>query len=428
MSNLLDRLDTEQRNWLRLCGELAGVRRGRAFLVGGSVRDLILNRDQADLDVVVEGDGMGVAEDLARSLGADLTRHHAFQTCVVKTPAGLRFDVATARCEEYRRPGELPRVVAGSLEEDLGRRDFTINAMAISLSDLEFGAFYDLHNGQTDLETGCIRVMHPRSFADDPTRVLRALRFSLRYGYMIESETEQWLKEAITGGYLDTVSGERICKELRLTFEESPIQGPLRFDAEGALTRVHIGLRARKEILQELQDLVSWERDAGGVVSKIDEPIGWTMVLGCCATDLPAQERWNVARQLRLSREERAPLIDSGVPWRKAVNHLFAGPSPPPDSAVERAFREVDRGALLIAAATVGADAAEAKLVRSYLANLRGVEPELGGSELKELGISEGPQLGEFLERLRSAKLDGNAPNIAAERRLVAIWLAENWL
>ncbi|MEE3152180.1 MAG: hypothetical protein VX300_07885 [Acidobacteriota bacterium] len=428
MSRLLDKLDAEKRDWLHRCGQMAVTRGGRAFLVGGSVRDLILGTDQVDLDVVIEGDGMDVAQDLARGLGGNLTRHHAFQTAVVTTANGSRIDVTTARREEYKRPGQLPQIVPGDLESDLARRDFTINTMAISLSESDFSAFIDPHDGRLDLEAGCIRAMHPRSFADDPTRVLRALRFSLRYGYRIEDKSEEWMNEAITGGYLDTVSGERVCKELRLMFAESPTQGPCRLEVAGVLPAVYPGLRFHREVLNGLQDLIEWGQEAKGGASLAAKPEGWLMVLGCCAMGLSSQERWNLARQLRLSREERAPLIDSGVPWCQATSLLLGASSQPPNSMVERALREIDRGALLVGAAIAGVDSAEAEMVRIYLDQLHDVAAELDGLELKKLGVPQGPLVGEILERLRTAKLDGKAPNASIERRLVKSWLAENQL
>ena len=424
MNDLLDRLDGPQRDWLRRCGEMAAARGARAYLVGGSVRDLILQQDHADLDVVVEGDGMGVAQDLARAMGADLTRHHAFQTAIVTTGSGLRLDVATARREDYRQPGQLPQVVPGSLEEDLERRDFAINTMAISLSGDDFGAFFDPCAGRQDLEKGIIRVMHERSFADDPTRVLRAVRFSLRFGYSIDGDTQGWMSEAVVGGYLDTVSGGRVRKELALMFTESPVQGPLRLQADGVLAAVHPLLSAEETRLRDLRELISSYLDPEQSMEAHIGSSGWVMVLGCCAVDLAAQQRWELARRLRLSRAERGPLIDAGAAWRKAWSAI-AERLPAPNSVIERSLRPVDRGALLVAMAVAGKGGDEAGVVRAYLADLCDVEPTLGGEDLKELGVPEGPSVGELLETLRAAKLDGAAPNADDERRIVTTWLAE---
>ena len=152
------------------------------------------------------------------------------------------------------------------------------------------------------------------------------------------------------------------------------------------------------------------------------------MVLGCCAKGLSSQERWDLARHLRLSREERGPLIDSGMPWQRAIGFLSDAPALPVNSMVERAFRDLDQGALLVSAAIVGIDSTEAEMVRIYLDQLHGVTAELDGLELKKMGVPQGPLMGEILERLRTAKLDGKAPNASVERRLVKSWLAENQL
>lgn len=417
--NLLNRLDDEQRRLVRACGGMAAQRGARAYLVGGSVRDLILERPHDDVDVVVEGDGLGVAQDLARSLDGELTRHHAFQTATVATPGGDRVDIATARSESYPHAGRLPQVVPGTLEEDLMRRDFTINTMAIALSETDWGRLIDPLGGRTDLEQALLRVMHPQSFADDPTRILRALRFALRFGYEIEVSTAEQLRAAVLGGYLDQVSGDRVRKEFRLMFSEEPIEGPLRLQQEGILSGLQPGLAAAEEPLRRLQELSGWYgRMVGGVEAEFAAP--WSLVLACCADSLPQQARWQLSRRLNLSRDERLPLIASGTPWRQAVSGLAGEPIA---SDVERSLRGVPTGALLVRAAIHGADVE--KHARRYLERLRRVTPTLTGSDLRELGVAQGPQVGELLDRLRAARLDGEVESADDERRLVSAWLAE---
>lgn len=441
---LLQQLDDEHAAVLRHCGQAAAARAARAYLVGGSVRDLMLRRPHDDLDVVVEGDGLGVAQDMGRWLHGELTRHHAFQTATVQAPGGLRLDVATARREDYPRPGQLPRVVAGTLAEDLERRDFTINAMAISLQTDHHGRFIDPQGGREDLRRGLVRVMHERSFADDPTRILRALRFALRFDYALEDSTRQQLAAAVAGGYLDEVSGDRVRRELRRTFSEAPVRGPTRLHQEGVLEGLQPGLRAEEARLRRLQALLEraapppaasgaprdgaagGEEHSGADLDGADaQP--WTLVLACCAVDLPQQSRWQLARRLRLSREERAALIDAGNPWRKAVAQL-GGPSdePPAASRIERALRGLSPGALLVAATAGALDEPPATLVARYLEKLRDVRPALDGDALQEMGVARGPQVGEFLEKLRAARLDGALRDLDDERRAVAAWLAAN--
>lgn len=419
--NLLDQLDETQRRLLRACGRMAVERGARAYLVGGSVRDLILGRPHDDVDVVVEGDGLGVAQDLSRALGGELTRHHAFQTATVATPDGVRVDVATARSESYPRAGQLPQVVPGTLEEDLLRRDFTINTVAVALSEAEWGRQIDPLGGRADLEQRLLRVMHARSFADDPTRILRALRFVLRFGYTLEESTYEQLRAAVAGGYLDEVSGDRVRKEIRLMFTEQPVEGPLRLQLEGVLSGLQAGLHATEAPLRRLRELIAWydemveDGEARGFAP-------WSLVLACCADPLAQQARWRLARRLKLSREERRPLIEAGTPWQQAVAALD-GIGTPPASEIERSLRDVPPDALLVRAAVDGGDVEQR--VRRYLGRLRRVSPSLTGADLRDLGVAEGPQVGEILDRLRAARLDGEAASAAEERRLVASWLAE---
>jgi len=417
--NLLERFDEEHRTLLRVCGEAAAAEQAGAWLVGGSVRDLLLGREHDDLDIVVEGDGLAVAQRISRAVDGDLTRHHAFQTATVGTPQGHRLDVATARSEDYPRAGQLPRVAPGSLGDDLERRDFTINAMAISLGE-DWGAFVDPLGGRADLEAGRVRVMHSRSFADDPTRILRALRFALRFGYAIEEQTHGWLREAVSGGYLEEVSGDRVRKEIRLMFSEAPVEGPRRLREEAVLEGVHEGLTADTERLERLCMLLDWY---GALPDdrRVRPASPWVLVLTTCAASLAQQDRWELVRRLRLSREERAPLLDAGAPWRR-VRGVLDGEAP--DSRMAAALDGLADGALLVAAALDPGGRPTADDIRRYLVELRGIAPALSGRDLQELGVPQGPLVGDYLERLRAARRDGEAADAADERRLVASWLA----
>jgi tRNA nucleotidyltransferase (CCA-adding enzyme) len=425
--DLLERLDHEHHELLRACGRLATDRGECAYLVGGSVRDLVVGRTHDDLDIVVEGDGLAVAQALSRSIDGRLTRHHTFRTATVTTPSELRVDVATARKEEYPRPGQLPQVVAGSLDDDLMRRDFTINTMAIALAADDWGRFIDPLDGLADLTAGRVRVMHSRSFADDPTRVLRALRFAARFGFEIDADTHAWMREAVVGGYLDGVSGDRVRKELRLTFSEAPISGPVALQADGVLAAIQQGLVAQEAVLSRLQELLDGHASsAADPSSQEHEAVAWVLVLSCCAAALPSQDRWELVRRLRLSRQERAPLIDGGAAWRGAWGEIESAGASATDSVRERALRHLDPGALLVVAALAGAGSPAAEVVRHYLGELRWVRPQLGGEELKAMGVPEGPMVGELLERLRAARLDGEAENNDDERSLITAWMAEN--
>ena len=183
------------------------------YVVGGAVRDLLLGREPRELDFVVEGDALAVA----RRVGGRVVAHERFGTATVSVP-GATFDLASARRERYERPGALPEVELGAtLREDLERRDFTVNAIALHLADGELTWVPRAHE---DLDARRLRVLHDRSFIDDPTRLLRLVRYAARLGFEPEERTDRLAAEAIAGGALDTVTGSRLGAELRLLLRE----------------------------------------------------------------------------------------------------------------------------------------------------------------------------------------------------------------
>lgn len=429
--DLLERLPRDARAVVEACGQIAVDRGEHAYLVGGPVRDLILERGHLDIDVVVEGDGMAVAQALARSTNGKLTRHHAFRTARVDWPEGFHIDVATARAEEYPRPGHLPRVVPGTLAQDLERRDFSINTMALSLSPEGRGELIDPHGGLADLEAGLVRVLHGRSFADDPTRIFRALRFVQRFGYRLEEDTAGHLDEALEGGYLDTVSADRVRRELVRSFSEEPVQGPLTLQAWGVLHALCDGLEADEGRLEALREARRWYREVLAEqpeTSAVRAPAeaDWAEVLASCAWGLAPQQRWQVVRRMGLTRDEREPLIECGKRWRQTLESWRDRPCPDPVD-VDRSLRVFRADTLLVVLS--GPDAAEdpelSRAIRSYLETYQWVRPATRGEDLLGMGVPEGPEVGEALEMLRRARLQGLARDAEEERHLVRTWLAE---
>ncbi|HSV43712.1 MAG TPA: hypothetical protein VLJ10_04075 [Candidatus Bathyarchaeia archaeon] len=198
---------------IRRIGAYADQQGVRAFLVGGIVRDLFLRRDNKDIDVVVETDAIDFARRFAVSRSLNVVAHPQFRTATLCGASGLHVDFVTARKERYPRPGALPMVTPAGLSQDLFRRDFTINALAASINALTFGQVMDEYHGLTDIKRGVIRVFHERSFIDDPTRILRAVRFEQRLGFRFSPSTRRWLGEAIKARAEQTVSEPRYFKE-----------------------------------------------------------------------------------------------------------------------------------------------------------------------------------------------------------------------
>jgi tRNA nucleotidyltransferase/poly(A) polymerase len=194
-----------------------------AYLVGGYVRDSTLGRESVDIDIVVEGDGVKVARQLNAKLKGKLTSHAEFGTATICINSH-RVDLASARTEKYPSPAHLPHVYPSTIVEDLNRRDFTINAIAMSISKANYGEIFDPFEGMNDIKKKLIRILHRNSFIDDPTRIFRALRYKNRFGFKVEEDTERLMHEAIKSGMVSKLSGQRILNELQLIFEEETFQ------------------------------------------------------------------------------------------------------------------------------------------------------------------------------------------------------------
>ncbi len=413
--SLLALLDAPTLDLLQFCGRIAADRGEQAYLVGGRVRDLILGRDSVDVDVVVVGDGMAVAQALARERGGRLTRFHSFATARVDLADGGVVDFASARSESYAHPGELPRVQGGTLREDLARRDFSINALAVSLDPQGAGALVDEFGGRADLDAGLVRILHERSFADDATRMLRAVRFQVRLRFRLEDGTTRALAAAILGGYLDSISGDRLRRELRKLYTESPVEGPLALAEQGLLEAIQSELEARRDALAALA--AELRRTP---VGESAEP--WSLVLAATAARLGPQERWTLASRLRLSRSRRQPLLDSGAPWERARTSVAELAS-----AGERAviLDEISPAALRVAIATDATlDDDLVGAIRQYLDHDRAITSALDGTAVQAMGCPAGPAVGEVLRALRVARIDQTVVDKSAEKALARSLIA----
>ncbi|MBI4982014.1 MAG: CCA tRNA nucleotidyltransferase [Candidatus Omnitrophica bacterium] len=229
MKSYLNKLPKEILDLIYLARDIAQESGTQVYLVGGFVRDLILGVKNFDLDIVVEGEGIIFAEKFAHALKAKLIRHRRFGTATLMHRPHLKIDFATARKEFYPAPGHLPVVESGTLKDDHFRRDFTINAMAIDITAENFGKLIDFYGGRLDLKNKIIRILHDLSFLDDPTRILRAIRFESRYCFHIEQNTLKKMKEAIRINMLDQVEPQRVRDDLILMFKEKhPLREVLR--------------------------------------------------------------------------------------------------------------------------------------------------------------------------------------------------------
>lgn len=242
---LLENLPTLQRRAIDLVREVASEKGSRPYLVGGPVRDLLLGRHAIDIDLTVEQDASSLARALGKRLEGRVRSFPQFLTYKVSVPEFPEIDIATARKERYRKPGALPAVTAGRLNDDLIRRDFSINAIALDLLD---GRMHDPTNGAADIEARLVRVLHEKSFIDDPTRIFRAVRLAARLGFALESHTRELMRAAIGNDALSTVSKERIWRELFLAMDEEEAPRILSELVQSGALRVLFGDRNWSEL------------------------------------------------------------------------------------------------------------------------------------------------------------------------------------
>ena len=270
------------------------------------MRDLVLERPVVDLDFAIEGEIAPFAGALAERLDARITVHERFGTAVLALPGGSRLDVAATRAETYARPGALPSVSPAPIEVDLARRDFTVNAMALELAPASGGALLDPFGGLRDLEARVLRLLHPRSPFDDPTRAFRAARYANRLGFSVERGTRAWIRLAVSDRAFDAVSGDRLRREIELIFaEENRAGGVARMQSLGLPATLHPALGSGARILSRLrraEEIASKARDEGSPRA------GWLQYLLVWAAELSPEELEALARRLNLSRRDSKTL------------------------------------------------------------------------------------------------------------------------
>ncbi len=396
-------LPEELVEFLRLAGEAAQSSGQKLYLVGGSVRDLLLGRPASDLDLVLEGDAIGLARRLAGVGGGKITAHPRFGTASLQWNK-WKVDLVTARLETYQQPGALPSISPGSIRDDLSRRDFTINALAVELGYGHYGRLLDIYGGKEDLRRKYVRVLHEKSFIDDATRIWRALRYEQRLDFQLEPDTRRWLERDLS--YLESVSGDRIRHELELALEEENPEKLLRRAGElGVLAKIHPSLQADGGLAGRFER--ARQRNVAGVT-----PAGLYLALLVYSLNRPETEqliaylrpRKVTARTLRDTlalKDKLAMLADEGLP----------------DSRLYALLQGFSNTAVMAGALSSDSALVSRRLDR-YLGKLRSVKPVLGGEDLKKMGVASGPAIREILSTLLDARLDGKVTTRQQEEAL----------
>jgi tRNA nucleotidyltransferase (CCA-adding enzyme) len=382
------------------------------YLVGGTVRDILLGEPNFDVDIAVEGDAIALARSVADALGGRVRAHRKFGTAVVLYGDNKRIDVVTARTEFYDAPAALPSVEHATIREDLFRRDFTINAMAVSLKGDDFGRLVDPFHGRRDLEAKTIRVLHNLSFIDDPTRIFRAIRYESRYGFRMDDHSQRLARGTIEMGLVGDLSSARLRDELVALLEEGDAgTSTLRLAELGAGAAIHPHLAADAEAVELLGRLTELnERYGGGIPA-------WRLALAALARRLPPDEIYDWLRRLKVQRRDAERIAWAVTVGPRLVERL-RGDDPEPAEIVALAEPYAPDAPLFALALE------DLAPLRRYFEELRDVHLEVSGADLAELGVGESPRVGEILAELRRRKLngqlDGRESELEAARELIS--------
>lgn len=417
MKNYLLQLDHKLLAVVRQIGKEAARKRLPAYMVGGIVRDIILKRNNSDLDIVIEGDAACLAEGLGRKWNGTVTVYKKFGTAFVKTPDGLRVDLAMARQEEYAYSGALPVVRPGSLNEDLFRRDFTINAMAIAIGPDRFGRLIDQFGGLTDLSQKTIRVLHEQSFIDDPTRILRAVRFEQRFSFGMERQTLLLIKSALRKKIPMNVKPPRYFAEFKkILREEDPFKCLKRLHQLDGLRFLDPGFKVRLQDLNLLHRRVQNARRK----SLYAQRDWWLVYFMGMVAKVDSRVIRNVLAKFPFTRNERAAIEqsrNSGDMIKKlSVRNLRP-------SQVFRILRPLTVETILYLRVLTSGPVICRRIDR-FLAHDAEVKLCISGEDLKKIGIVSGARMGRILEDVLCLKMDKRI--IAKTEELKAAQLLSN--
>lgn len=416
MEKYLRKLPVEIKDLINLISQAAGLRKWPVYLVGGFVRDLLLGKDNYDLDIVLEGDAEVFAADLAAKLGGRYVRHHQFGTATVYK-GRLKIDIATARREIYAKPASLPQVEFGSLPEDLKRRDFTVNAMAVSINQGSFGKLMDFYQGRQDLKAKKIRVLHDLSFIDDPTRILRSIRFEQRLGFKLEPHTLKLLQSACLGQMLEATQPQRLREELILMFKEKQPLAQLkrlsRLVGLGFLEKKLKLTAQNKNLLKSSSAQVNWFHKNFPKRRKLDEWLVYLLALVDCL-DTGSRNEFCKKFVFRRGEEKRILSAKEDIP---GLARELSKPKVAP-AKIFKMLEPLSYEVIILAKAKYRNRYLQ-KHIADFLEIYNGMRIYASGSDLRNLGLSPGPDYQKIFAQALEAKLNGLVKTREQEMQLI---------
>jgi len=378
------------------------------YAVGGFVRDLLMRVENLDVDIVVEGDGIRLAEAFERKVPCRIRTHRKFGTAIILFPDGSKIDIATARFEVYESPAALPTVEKSSIKMDLYRRDFTINALALQLNAKGFGELIDFFGGVKDLKEKIVRVLHNLSFVEDPTRVFRAIRFEQRLGFQIGKHTQNLMRNAIKMGFMDRLSGGRVLSELILILEEdSPIGALKRMRDFNLLRFLHPDIKFDEEgeaLFERIHHVLCWF-DFLFLEERYER---WVIYFYALIDPLKEDGVKEVCERLSMNERERKKILDGKLQADQTLLQLFSwattGHSPRRSEIYSALDSLSTESKLFMMAKTT--QMTTRRHVSLYFTQLKDARPLLKGADLIRMGIKPGPSIRKNLANLLKAKLD----------------------
>ncbi len=426
-------LPTELNALLNKISEIASKNKFSVYLVGGFVRDILLasfkkkpdKLSRFDFDIVTPQNGIKLANLIAKHFKVKPVSHHKFNTAIIILKKGIimqnqsfRIDIATARKEKYQFPGALPDVKNAPLRKDLFRRDFTINTIAISLAEKEYGKIFDFFNGQNDMKKGVIRVLHNLSFIDDPTRIFRAFRFSGRLNFRIEDHTERLLKNAITSRYIKNLSGKRVFEELKYIFSErNPVPIIKHLADHGAFYFISpdiIFTEEKEELTLSVFEVLSWFK----LLFAENQIEKWIPYLLIMIYDIPPEEKERICKSFYMTKKNTNLFLDIQNNLIKVCSKLSDTEKIVP-SVIYNTLHRLPIEAILFLMAYTKDNKLIEKKISLYLIELIHEKIATTGEELIQMGIKNGPEIGDIKNKLLELKLDGKIRSKADEIKYI---------
>ena len=378
------------------------------YAVGGFVRDLLMRVENFDIDIVVEGDGIRLAETFESKFPCRIRTHRKFGTAIILFNDGLKIDIATARLEVYDFPAALPTVERGSIKLDLYRRDFTINTLALQLNPKAFGELIDFFGGVKDIKEKVIRVLHNLSFVEDPTRVFRAIRFEQRLGFQISKHTQNLMRNAVRMGFLDRLSGGRVLSELILIFQEENPASALKGMGDFDLLRfLHPHLKSdevTEALFERIHRVIAWF----DLLYLEEHYERWLIYFYGLVDLLKEEELDEVCTRLAMNEKLRRRVVEGKRQADQALLQIFAWISQdiqPKRSDIHALLNSLSTETKLFMMAKTTRMATR-RYISLYFTQLRDTRPILRGRDLIEMGLEPGPAIKKQLDELLKARLD----------------------